>query len=397
MNDPGSQAREFAVPDRPVRLLPGEEGEGAPSNGVGLCLSGGGYRAMLFHVGALWRLNQAGWLPRLDRVSSVSGGSITAAVIALAWTRLEFEQGAANNFDELVVEPVREMARQSIDVSAALLGALGPGSVAERAAAAYRKHLLGASTLQDLPDDDQGPRFVFNATSVQSGAVWRFSRPYMADWRVGRIANPSLELATVVAASAAFPPVLSPLTLDLSDAEWISEPGNHLAEGEFRNQAVLSDGGVYDNLGLETTWKRCRTILISDAGGALAFEGDPDNDWPRHLLRVLKLIDNQVRDLRKRQAIAAYESGDRDGAYWGIRTDIAHYELDDALPAPATATIKLAETPTRLTELDDPVQERLINWGYAVCDAAMRAHVDQALPAPTEFPYDDAGVEANGQ
>ena len=394
MDDPGTQARELPLTDQPVRLLPGEEGEGAPTDGVGLCLSGGGYRAMLFHLGALSRLNQAGWLPRLDRVSSVSGGSITAAALALAWTKLEFEQQTASNFGELVVEPVRELARQSIDISAALLGALGPGSIAERAAAAYRKHLLGRATLQDLPADDQGPRFVFNATSVQSGALWRFSRPYMADWRVGRIANPSLELATVVAASAAFPPVLSPLRLDLEEAEWISEPGNHLTEGDFRNQAVVSDGGVYDNLGLETAWKRCRTILISDAGGALAFEADPDNDWPRHLLRVLKLIDNQVRDLRKRQAIAAYESGDRAGAYWGIRTDITHYELTDALPAPATATIKLAETPTRLTALDDRLQERLINWGYAVSDAAMRAYVDQALPAPADFPYAEAGIEA---
>ena len=47
---------------------------------MALCLSGGGYRAMLFHVGALWRLNELGLLPRLDRVSSVSGGSITAGV-----------------------------------------------------------------------------------------------------------------------------------------------------------------------------------------------------------------------------------------------------------------------------------------------------------------------------
>ena len=27
--------------------------------GIGLCLSGGGYRAMLFHVGAILRLNEA--------------------------------------------------------------------------------------------------------------------------------------------------------------------------------------------------------------------------------------------------------------------------------------------------------------------------------------------------
>jgi len=47
--------------------------------GIALCLSGGGYRAMIFHLGALIRLNVVGLLMPLNRVSSVSGGSITAA------------------------------------------------------------------------------------------------------------------------------------------------------------------------------------------------------------------------------------------------------------------------------------------------------------------------------
>ena len=34
-----------------------------------LALSGGGYRAMLFHVGALWRLNELGCLSTLKLVS----------------------------------------------------------------------------------------------------------------------------------------------------------------------------------------------------------------------------------------------------------------------------------------------------------------------------------------
>ncbi len=75
---------------------------------------------------------------------------------------------------------------------------------------AYRKHLFGDATLQDLPPDP--PRFVINATSVQTGALFRFSRPFIADYRVGTIPNPTIELAVAVAASSAFPPVLSPLT-----------------------------------------------------------------------------------------------------------------------------------------------------------------------------------------
>jgi NTE family protein len=66
---------------------------------VGLCLSGGGYRAMLFHLGALWRLNQLGYLAKLDRVSSVSGGSITAAALARRWGELSFDADqVATNF-----------------------------------------------------------------------------------------------------------------------------------------------------------------------------------------------------------------------------------------------------------------------------------------------------------
>src|SRR4051812_45112307 len=66
--------------------------------GTALCLSGGGYRAMLFHVGAIWRLNQLGYLRRLTRVSGVSGGAITAGVLGLNWHRLDFDHdGAATN------------------------------------------------------------------------------------------------------------------------------------------------------------------------------------------------------------------------------------------------------------------------------------------------------------
>ena len=59
---------------------------------IAVCLSGGGYRAMLFHLGALIRLNEAGLLKKLGRISSVSGGSITAAVLGLHWKDLSFNE-----------------------------------------------------------------------------------------------------------------------------------------------------------------------------------------------------------------------------------------------------------------------------------------------------------------
>lgn len=384
IDDPGP-----AAALSPARWIPGDE-PGDLEDTVALCLSGGGYRAMLFHAGALLRLGETGWLSRLDRVSSVSGGSITAGMLALAWARgdLAFDaQGRATNVSEAVVTPLRALASKTIDVRAVLEGLTERGSIEQHAAHAYRDRLFGDSRLADLPSR---PVFIINATSLQSGALFRFTRQYMADWRVGEVAAGDVLLADAVAASAAFPPYLSPGIIDLKGRAWSA--GGDLGSGEYRERAVLSDGGVYDNLGLEAAWKRCRTVLVSDAGGHLTDDPRPHDDWPLMLLRVLAIVDNQVRDLRKRGCVTAYRSKERAGAYWGIRSNIANYSTPDVLGCPVAKTTLLAEVPTRLAELDSTTQERLINWGYAICDAGLRAHVQPSPPPPTGFPFPEVDV-----
>ena len=81
------------MPSGPVELIPVDDPNGKPEPGTGLCLSGGGYRAMVFHLGALWRLYDAGLLRGLNRISSVSGGSITSGLLALKWKRAELRPG----------------------------------------------------------------------------------------------------------------------------------------------------------------------------------------------------------------------------------------------------------------------------------------------------------------
>lgn len=361
-----------------------------PRPGIGLCLSGGGYRAMLFHVGAFWRLNEFGYLPKLERISSVSGGSITAGVLGLHWSSLDFDQnGVAQNLQQTFIAPIRKFAATTTDVWAILGGILGPGTIGDRVAAAYRKHLFGASTLQSLPDR---PRFVINTTNVQSGVLCRFSKPYMWDYRVGQIKNPAIELAIAVAASSAFPPVLSPVQLTLKPSLFTPGSGTDLEVEPYTSNMVLTDGGVYDNLGLETVWKEYDTVLVSDAGGGLGAEPIPKTNWLMHAMRVLNVIDGQVRSLRKRQVIDSYTNKTRQGTYWGIRTNIDNYGLPNALPCPERQTLQLADIATRLKRLGSVDQERLINWGYAVCDAAMRRHVDPSLSAPAGFPYPAAAV-----
>jgi NTE family protein len=367
-------------------IEPGEAEE--LKDGIALCLSGGGYRAMLFHVGALWRLNQLGYLRRLDRVSSVSGGSITAGCLGMNWDRLRFgDGGVAEGFDEQVVKPIRRLAGKTIDVGSVLGGILMPRkTVAEQVAAAYRKHLFGEAKLKDLPDDP--PRFVINATNLQTGSLWRFSKPYMADYRVGVVRDPDVDLATAVGASAAFPPVLSPVRLSVPGGAFAADRRGRLDRAPFTTDVVLSDGGVYDNLGLQTAWESYRTVLVSDGGGQLAPEEKVSSDWVQHSIRVASVVDNQVRSLRKRATIDGFLKKERSGAYWSIRSEVEKYgPPEGSLDCPPARVAALAAEKTRLKALDDALQERLINWGYAMCDIAMRAYVETEAPAPSGFPY----------
>jgi NTE family protein len=364
--------------------------------GIGLALSGGGYRAMIFHVGALIRLNEVALLRKIKRISSVSGGSITAGILGMSWKDLTFTGDIATNF-EIVVDRMRKMAGSTVDAGAIMGGILLPGSISNRVAKAYDKILFDGTKLGDLPDDalPGNPRFVINATNIQTAALWRFSRNYMGDYRVGLVEQPDVSLAAAVAASSAFPPVLSPSELEIKQPV-VSTPGADLHRDPYTKTAILSDGGVYDNLGLETIAKRYRTILVSDAGQKIAPEEDPHHDWARHSLRVLDTVDNQVRSLRKRHLIDSYMRKDHNGTYWGIRTSFADYKLSvDPLQCSTRNPVPLAEIPTRLEAMPENLQNRLINWGYAICDAALRTHLSPPLLSklgieihpPTKFPF----------
>ena len=372
----------------PVRSIPTDPLADAPIDGIALCLSGGGYRAMLFHLGSLWRLHEIGLLGKVARISSVSGGSITAGMLALKWARLQ-QDSSVKCFKDEVVQPIMDFASQTIDIPAVFGGLILPGGVSGRIAHYYRKYLFDHATLQDFPDT---PQFVLNATNLQSGVLWRFTKPYMGDYRVGIIEKRHLEVAVAVGASSAFPPVLSPVTLKFENSDYKAGTGMDLQEDAFRTKVFLTDGGVYDNLGLEAAYKKYRTVLVSDGGAKMDAEANPKRDWLLHTFRVLGIIDNQVGSLRKRGLIAAYDAKLREGAYWGIGSDMAKYATLGALPCPENSTLALAALPTRLKSVPLIIQERIINWGYAICDAAIRKHYDSSLAAPTAFPYQDVGV-----
>jgi NTE family protein len=121
--------------------------------GHALCLSGGGYRAMLFHTGALWRLNELSFLRQLDYIGSASGGAIAAGMLGMNFRHLDFDHGGrALNFHDAIVTHIRRLASRTIDIPALILGPVRPGATGNRLVAAYRKHLFADATLAMLPD-----------------------------------------------------------------------------------------------------------------------------------------------------------------------------------------------------------------------------------------------------
>lgn len=369
--------------------------------GVGLALSGGGFRATLYHIGALLRLNQLGWLKKLSEVTSVSGGSITAAYLGYRWHALDFDgAGVAVNFEKIIVEPLRRFCSQGTDVRSILIGILTPGlHPSMLLARRYAKGLFGAATLQDLPSQGKGPRFTIYATNMQTGVSVRLAQPYMADYRLGEVLTPRVSLAAAVAASSAFPPVLCPVTLRMDADQWKKLKGADLFENrEMRQTMYLVDGGVYDNLGLERIWDRYSTVLVSDAGAPSDVLRSPLGirySQISRTIRTLNIITEQTRALRKRQLIEHLKEKKMAGTYWGIATQIGDYKLEESgLPGPlatdSAVTRSLAEMRTRLNRFEDQEQKRLINWGYALTDAAMRRHVLAAEAKPGQLPYPDS-------
>jgi NTE family protein len=365
---------------------------------IALALSGGGYRATLFALGSLWRLNELGLLRHINRITSVSGGSITSAYLAINWSHLDFEKdtGVANNFFTIIAEPLQEFCSKSLDILAGLSGLLSPFStIGDKVAKHYSKRLFGAKTLQDIPTPGEGPEFIFYATSLQTGASVRFSKAKIADYKVGELPNPQLLMAKVIGASSAFPPFFSPVIIKSDPDQWKKTPGAYLFDNlKLRKKMVLGDGGIYDNLGLEAIWNdNFKIVFVCDAGAPFKINMKLRRNWFHQSLRVNSIITEQTRALRKRTLIKNYLEVDRQGnhlkyggTYWGIATEINNYQLDDAMVNDNDKTASLKYLRTRLNAFSKEEQGALINWGYALADTALRKWYFKDKKDPGKWP-----------
>ncbi|MBT8042294.1 MAG: hypothetical protein KJN98_03925, partial [Pontiella sp.] len=220
--------------------------------------------------------------------------------------------------------------------------------------------------------------------SLQTGASVRIQRTEISDYKIGTYPRPEISLAQAVGISSAFPPMLSPVTLRLDPAQWRRSTLKGLSEQfddeRLRRKLLLADGGLYDNLGLEAVWKgNFSHVICCDAGAPFRVARKTRKNWVSQFKRMTDIMVDQQRALRKRILIERYIDGKFGGTYFGLGTEIANYGFDDSMTADSAASAKLQTLRTRLNKFTPEEQGRLMNWGYALADTALRRHASDLL------------------
>jgi predicted acylesterase/phospholipase RssA len=239
---------------------------------IGLCLSGGGYRAAAFHLGVLDLFQRAGLLADVTGLSTVSGGTFTGARWALALARGEsFGDFYSRFYRFLDSHDGVDDALRALETAGADRPS-GRHSLITAAAETYaRPDFMGTDTFGVLFDRPTSlAHIIFNATELDTGVDFRFQRSEGSvigngNWQLLEAAARQARLADIVAASSCFPGGFEPLQFP-EDFAWPGKapPTPLWASKAAAQQApqglALVDGGVYDNLGLGA-------LLLADRRG----------------------------------------------------------------------------------------------------------------------------------
>jgi NTE family protein len=376
---------------------------GSDRTRIGLCLSGGGFRAALFGLGVVRYLAEAGVLAQVQAVSAVSGGSVAAAVLADRWPALAAAGYTPAAFVREVEAPFHEavtshnMRNEAIWAWAGRRLTLRGPSRGSAMGDVMVDRLLNAGAVTDL---DPALQVVLTSTDLGTGRAFRVSRDFVGSYDYGYQATPEgLSLGQAVAASAAVPPLFPPVYLR-TDGLGLRDAPKVLS---------LVDGGVYDNLGLEwfQGWRSGRPdaarevdfIIVVDASRPLVKH--QRMLWgPFAVNRSREIQYTQTRATRIRWFIKELIEGQLRGVYIGSKDDPSHFRLPNGTPIapklydgslPTGFAIELAGLRTDLDRFS-PEEARLLRYhGYWSAHARLGAlHEQLALAgAPSWRDYEN--------
>ena len=365
---------------------------------IGLALSGGGFRATLYHLGVVRFLRDSNLLSSVSHITAVSGGSVLAAHLVTNWDRYrgtdeQFDAAARQILDFVSLDVRTRIVRRYPWLIVAGLGSLlmrrrktrllTRTGLLERY---YQQHLFGDICLHQLPEV---PELHILSTNVSEGGLSSFTRQGLIIERqrpdgsleVRRHRAGLTTVATAVAASSAFPAFFPPLELRADDIG--------AEEGEFHTQH-FTDGGVFDNLGvrkfhhLKAVMRNstqgdggaaadglCDVILASDVGKLFSVYG-PERA-PGFLTTALRSSDilmNRVWQLERDHF--AHERQ----CHFAASADLVSPETDPTALHPEIQ-VQVSRIRTDMDRFSQLEIGGLIRHGYCVARQACRS-----LPAP---------------
>ena len=228
---------------------------------IGLALSGGGYRAAAYHIGTMRALHKLGILNEVDIISSVSGGSITAAYYVLNKHK-GYEQFEKELIEKLQHNVLWIALIEILLVIAAVFSivwfspegySVGTfiGSivflllvwyyvlpVSKYIEWAYSLLFFKGAKLDSLPET---PILAINSTDLSTGNQFTFSQDRMSCYSYKNefeFNTCGFPLSRAVMASSCIPQFFSPIRI-----------GKRYRKGHGSKQPFLVDGGLYDNQG----------------------------------------------------------------------------------------------------------------------------------------------------
>ncbi|MBI1225041.1 MAG: hypothetical protein GC192_07360 [Bacteroidetes bacterium] len=319
-----------------------------PHRGIkyGLALSGGGFRASLFHIGVLAKLAEADLLRKVEVISCVSGGSILGAYYYLMLKKAVGEKGRdglkKDDYIQLVkklevnfLNDINQNVRLNIlsNLWDNIKMAFDPKYTRSSRTAMlydrflYSKLLAGEQVLMsDLMIKHRGevafnpikenwkleskvPILVLNATTLNTGHSWQFTSTYMGESPtfIGSEfdALPNLRrmyydeapenfrkvpLSKAVAASAGVPGLFAPI-----EFEGLYEQSKGNGNQDIR--LLLVDGGVHDNQGISALYENeCNMLIISDASGQMPEDLRPSSNLVNVVSRTNSILQERIRN-----------------------------------------------------------------------------------------------------
>jgi len=311
--------------------------ESSSKPAVGLALSGGGFRATAFGLGALRALHDRDVLEQVAVVSGISGGSLLAAM--WAYGPKEFAEFDATVTDllhkglqaELAARALapHRLARNLASTTGALVGLPLRSTRTDALVDALLAREFGAKHMKDVTHP--GLDTIISATDLASGNAVRFGSAGSSCSTYGVI-DGDVPVADAVASSAAFPAILPQLTRTYTFTRQDDQ-------SQHERTVRMTDGGVYDNLGLSpllpgrskkyTHHVYDLPYLIAVDAGAGRTMSKPPNFMYGRMKRTLEIAHTRAQDGTRALLHQAREADTIKGqvfAYLGMR--------DDRLPVP---------------------------------------------------------------